>query len=108
MVVESDVVFTTQPKDSNVCIGSSAEINCSFKGTDTLPMWSINSVNYTSFNLPPNHRYNGHILTVSSVYLAQNYTTYQCYFDLYFHNGTFYQIRSSIGRLKVLTSGELY
>ena len=81
-------------------------MHCSFYGTDTLPMWSINSANYTSLSLPPNHKYNGRILTVDNVYIAQNGSTYQCFFDLSFSNGTFYQLSSNIGRLNILTSGK--
>ena len=104
--LSTGIVFLSQPRDMDVCIDTSAVIDCSYTGVDTLPSWLINSTSYTSFDLPPNHRYNGEVLTVNDVILQDNDTTYQCYFALHNSNGSLFEVRSNTGRLTVLTTSK--
>ena len=103
LVTLAGIVFITQPEDHNVCIGSSATVKCMFMGTDVLPSWFINSTLYTSSDLPPNHRYDGRLMTIDNVLPHQNDTTYQCFFNLIISE-SLCQLKSHIGKLQVQTT----
>ena len=74
-----------------------------FMGKDVLPSWFINSSLYTSSDLPPNHRYDGRMMTIDNVLLNQNDTTYQCFFNLIISE-SMCQLKSQIGKLQVRTT----
>ena len=105
------IEFTTQPKDATVCLGGTADFSCDYTGTRSHPQWIINSTLYTSSNLPPNTRYDGasRTLVVSNVTREQNNVTYQCFLALFNPvNDSICFLLSSIGKIKVNTSGKGY
>ena len=99
------VGFVDQPQDATVCVGNQLKMDCNFRGISSAPLWLINSTVYRSSELPPHHMYDGRTLIVNNVFLEDNDTTYQCFFGL-FVNGSFCQLRSTVGKLIVLTIGE--
>lgn len=97
--------FVDQPQDATVCVGSQVKMDCTFRGLPSAPLWLINSTVYTSSGLPPHHIYDGYTLIINNVLLDSNDTTYQCFFAL-FVDGSICQIKSTVGKLIVLTIGE--
>lgn len=95
--------------DATVCLGGTAYFSCDYTGTRSRPQWIINSTLYTSSNLPLNTRYDGdsRMLIVSDVTEEQVDVTYQCFLALFNPvNDSICLILSSIGKLKVNTSGK--
>ena len=97
--------------DATVCLGGTADFSCDYAGTRSHPQWIINSTLYTSSNLPRNTRYDGasRTLVVSNVTEEQVNVTYQCFLALFNPvNDSICFLLSSIGKIKVNTSGKDY
>ena len=76
--------------------------HCEYQGSTNHPMWLINYTSYTSLNaqLPQNHFYQDHVLSVTNVNVYQNNTPYQCFLLLFVNVLCAY--RSTVGRLIVI------
>ena len=90
-----------QPQNTTVCAGDQARMDCAYMGTASSPYWRINSTVYPSFDLPPNHRFDGRSLIVTNVFLEYNDTTYQCFFEILTNDSTICQVASASGKLIV-------
>ena len=106
IIIIIEIAFIDQPQNISVCIGRQAIINCTYIGTGSVPLWLINSTTHTSSDLPPHHTYNGRTLMINDVFPEENDTTYQCFFEVN-SNGSLCQLKSTIGKLTVLTNGWL-
>ena len=103
----AEIVFTVQPSDVEIDCGMNiAMFHCQYEGSTAHPRWIINSSTYPSFNsqLPRNHFYADHILTVESIVQSQNNTLYQCEL-LSTNNEQICSYKSTIGRLVVNCKG---
>ena len=65
--------------------------------------WIINSVEYNSTQLPPNHSYDGRVLTVRNINLNQHNSMYQC--QLLSNVDNYCAHKSTIGRLIIKCQG---
>ena len=92
-------MFTNEPGDVEVGCGADqvAVFPCMYSGTVAHPHWTINSTEYTSIVLPPDHSYSSNVLKVSNV-KEKNGTQYQC-FLLLTQNGATCWYGSTVGRL---------
>lgn len=103
-------MFTAEPIDVEVQCGANevAVFHCKFEGSTSSPQWVINSTVYSSLNsqLPPDHFYSNHALSVTNIELWQNTTHYQC--QVLQRNGPlFCAHRSTVGQLIIKCGGNL-
>ena len=104
--IDSTLRFTLQPEDKQVCFGGSVTFDCEYQGTRERPSWCINSTIYPPVNLPPNHTYDGAVLTVHYAGTNLNNNTYQCFFPTLDSKSEFCHVSSHTSVLSVLSPGE--
>ena len=100
-------MFIEEPRDEVVkrCGADQVAIfPCQYTGSVAHPNWIINSTEYGSVILPPDHSYSSNILKVSNV-KEKNGTRYQC-FILSTQNEAPCVYGSTIGQLTVNCKGK--
>ena len=99
-------VFKAEPNDVEIECGIEENVTfaCQYKEnpSDYYIQWIINSWEYNSTQLPPHHSYDGDILTVTSIKLNQQNSTYQCQLLSKVNNCAH---RSTVGRLIIKCQG---
>ena len=78
------IMFSEQPDNTKVCVNRTAFFSCNYNGTSVHPSWKINSVVYSSSNLPFNTNFNAtsDTLIVNEVKPYQASYEYQCFFTV--------------------------
>lgn len=105
-------MFRDQPIDQKLGCGmTEVQFLCDYVvGGQTnrpFPTWIINSRPFSSNELPHNHTFNGSVLSIHNVSLAQNNTSYQCVVGVFSGQGQrILYYNSTVGHLIIKCRGE--
>ena len=95
----AEITIIEGPQNVTVTEGHLALFNCTYNGTDDLPLWYISGASYLiqggSQGLPERHTYSKQSMAVHNVQASDNGRTYSCGF-------LFGEISSSIATLTVI------
>ena len=110
LLIYVGTVFLVEPKDVEIACDAARIVTFSCRYINIIAdyshlQWIINSVEYNLTQLPPHHRYDGHVLTVRNINLNQHNSTYQCQFLSTVDNCVH---RSTVGRLIIKCQGIYY
>ena len=103
------IIFTAQPTNMEVICGANNTVvfPCQYDRSTLIPQWIINSTVFGSLNsqLPADHYYHDHTLSVRTIKLWKNETTYQCQI-VTFNGQLLCAYRSTIGQLIIKCNGK--
>ena len=99
-----EIEIIQSPQDQRICPGGQATFQCQSTGTNDVPRWSINSVEYSVSDLPLRFEFSNQRLLLNPVRADDHGLTVSCMF-LTYRDGRFTPIRSETGTLSSAFTG---